>query len=50
MMAMLGMEKFSINLRKNPELIKRCCEVATEWLIRYGKAFIDACQPEAIYT
>ena len=39
MMAMLGMEKFSINLRKKPELVKRCCEIATKWLIRYGKAF-----------
>jgi len=50
MMAMLGMEKFSINLRKNPALIKRCCEVATEWLIRYGRAFIDIVEPDAIYT
>jgi len=50
MMAMLGMEKFGIYLRKDKELVRKCCELATEWLVRYGKAFIDACQPDAIYT
>jgi len=50
MMAMLGMEKFSMSLRRDPELVKRCCEIATEWLIRYGRAFIEIVEPDAIYT
>ena len=48
-MCMLGMEGFSIALRRDPELVRRCCEVSLEWLIRYGKAFIDEVRPEAIY-
>ena len=37
-------------LRKDPELIRRCCDLALEWLTAYGKAFIDEVRPEAIYT
>jgi hypothetical protein len=48
-MCMLGMTEFSIALRRDKELVRRCCEVSLQWLIRYGKAFIDEVKPEAIY-
>ena len=48
-MGMLGFEGFSTALRKDKELVRRCCQVSLEWLIRYGKAFIDEVRPEAIY-
>ena len=49
MMGMLGWTEFSMALRKNPELVRRCVELATEWLIRYGKAMIDEVKPDGIY-
>lgn len=49
-MAMLGMMEFSMALRKDKELVRRCCDLSLEWLTRYGKAFIERVQPDAIYT
>ena len=47
-MAMLGWAEFVIALRKNPELARKCLEIVTEWLIRYGKAQIDESRPDLI--
>jgi uroporphyrinogen-III decarboxylase len=49
MMCMMGWAEFAIGLRKNPELVRRCLDLSTEWLIRYGKAQIDTYQPDGLY-
>ena len=49
-MCMLGMEGFSRALRRDKELVKKCCDLALEWLIKYGKIFIDRVRPDGIYT
>ena len=46
MMGMMGWTEFAIGLRKNPELVLKCLDVATEWLPKFGKAMIDECQPD----
>ena len=48
MMAMMGWTEFAMALRKNPDLARRCCDLATEWLIRFGKALIDEARPDLI--
>jgi uroporphyrinogen-III decarboxylase len=48
-MAMMGYTEFVMALRKNKELARRCIDLSTDWLIRYGKALIDECQPDGIY-
>ncbi|MFC1925667.1 uroporphyrinogen decarboxylase family protein [Chloroflexota bacterium] len=47
-MAMMGWTEFAIALRKDKELVRRCIELSTEWLIRFGKALIDAGEPDVI--
>ncbi len=49
MMFMTGWAGFSANLRKNPELDKKCLEFPTQWEIRYGQAMIDVARPDGLY-
>ena len=49
LLGMLGMSGFLINLRKNPELVRACCDLAQEWCKRLGKALLDVCRPDGIY-
>ncbi|MBN1314751.1 MAG: hypothetical protein JXA42_04765 [Anaerolineales bacterium] len=49
MLYMMGWAPFAMGLRKNPELARRCLDLATEWEIRYGQAVIDAASPQALY-
>jgi len=49
MMGMMGWAQFGMALKKNPELARRCLDLATEWNIRYGKALIDEAKPDGIY-
>jgi uroporphyrinogen-III decarboxylase len=49
MLYMMGWAPFARGLRRNPELCRRCLELATEWEIRYGQAVIDAAKPQALY-
>ena len=39
--SMIGWTGFIIALRKNPELCRRAMDLATEWVIRVGRAMID---------
>ncbi len=49
MMGMMGWTEFSIGLRKNPELVRACTEIATKWLLKFGKAMIDECKPDIVH-
>ena len=49
MLYMMGWAPFAMSLRKDPELCRRCLELATEWEIRYGQAVIDAARPQALF-
>ncbi|TAK34923.1 MAG: hypothetical protein EPO21_07955 [Chloroflexota bacterium] len=49
MMGMLGWTEFTIGLRKNPELVRKCMDISNEFLIGFGKAFIDEVAPDSIY-
>jgi len=49
MMGMVGWMEFPNILRKNPELIRKGMDIGTQFIIRFGKAVIDVCSPEAIY-
>ena len=48
-LGMMGMSGFLVALRKNPELVKKCCDLANEWCKRLGKALIDVCNPDGVY-
>ncbi len=49
MMGMTGWSEFAVFLRRKPELIKKGMDIAQEFLIKFGKAMIDVCSPEAYY-
>jgi len=49
MMGMMGWTEFSLGLRKTPELVKKCLDISTQWLVTFGKAMIDEAKPEAVY-
>ncbi len=50
MLWMLGWAAFLRAMRRNPELCRRCLELATAWEIRYGQAVIDLARPDALYV
>ena len=49
MLFMTGWAPFAVNMRKNPELNKRCLDLATEWEIKFGQAVIDVARADALY-
>jgi len=49
MLNMMGMTKSMIALRKDPEVVKRCFEIHTEFNIKYGEAVYEVCKPEAFF-
>ncbi|TAK27652.1 MAG: hypothetical protein EPO21_23740 [Chloroflexota bacterium] len=49
MMGMMGWTEFSMGLKKNPELVRKCLDISLEFLIGFGKAMIDEVSPETIY-
>lgn len=49
MMGMMGWAEFYMGLKKKPELTRKCQEIATEWLIEFGKAMIDEAKPDSVY-
>ena len=49
MMGMVGWGEFAMYLRRDPEMIKKGMDIATQFLEGFGKAMIDECQPEAIW-
>ncbi|MFC2017821.1 hypothetical protein ACFLTQ_00765 [Chloroflexota bacterium] len=49
MMGMTGWTEFSMFLRRKPELIKKGMDIATEFLIGFGKSMIDECKPDGIW-
>jgi len=48
-MGMLGWTEFAMAMRKNKELVRKCMDISTEFLIRFGKAMVDEVKPDAIY-
>ncbi len=49
MMYMTGWGPFVMNMRKNPELCRRCLDLATEFEIKYGKAVAKAARADGLY-
>jgi hypothetical protein len=49
MMGMTGWTEFSMFLRRKPELIRKGMDIATEFLIGFGKSMIDECSPDGIW-
>jgi len=49
MMYMTGWAPFVMNMRKNPELNRRCLDLATEFEIRYGRAVAKAARADGLY-
>ncbi len=47
--SLLGWTQFQVALRKDPELVHACCNKAHQYNIRFGRAMIDACEPEGQY-
>ena len=48
MMGMMGWTEFAMGLRKNPELVRACLDISAEWLVKFGKAMMDECDPDII--
>ncbi len=46
MMIIVGMSKFLLALRNDPELCKRSTALATEYAIKFGRAIQDVCQAD----
>ncbi len=49
MLHMMGMSQTMIALRKDPELVKQCTYLCTEWSIRFNQAVIDVSKPDELY-
>jgi uroporphyrinogen-III decarboxylase len=48
MMGMMGWTEFSMALRKNPELVKACSDIAVKFLCGFGKAMVEEVSPDGI--
>jgi len=47
---MMGWSTFLQAMRKDQEFARRCCDIASEWCVKIGRALIEVCRPEGVYA